>query len=184
MNKEAHDYLIAELKFYQKAYEIQFTHFMGVFYFWSVVVTAPATAGLLTFSGDANYPAFPILLVLIALMGWFLSAKMFDIRCSQLKYISKMNYVRYTLYQDAKANLPESYKHPFPPDTDFRKTAFTDFGMIMAIVMSALDSTFLGFALPLLQGSGGYNWDTFTIYFLFGIATYFAIVLWRLPVQD
>ena len=32
MNQDTRDYLNNELHFFEKAYEIQFTHFMGVFY--------------------------------------------------------------------------------------------------------------------------------------------------------
>ena len=52
MKKDARDYLNAQLDYFQKASEIQFTHFMGVFYFWTLVVSAPVTAGLLTSSGE------------------------------------------------------------------------------------------------------------------------------------
>src|SRR5208337_1741847 len=110
-------------------------------------------------------PAFPILLGLVAVIGLLLAAKMFDIRCSQLRYISMMNRVRAALYLDIKDDLPRSYKLPFPPSNDLRKTALTDFGVIMAVTMSALDAVFFGFALPPLLKSGtGFSWYDFGIF--------------------
>lgn len=182
MNQDTRDYLNNELHFFEKAYEIQFTHFMGVFYFWTIVVTAPVTAGLLATKGIGGDLTLSILLLLVAFLGWFLAAKMFDIRCSQLRYISMINQVRWTLYQDVKKNLPKSYVIPFVINTNVRKTAFTDFGMSMAIAMSALDAILLGFALPfLLQDNTGFNWWAFTFYFIFGFATYLFLVITRVP---
>lgn len=182
MKKETRDYLNAEFDYFQKSYEIQFTHFMGVFYFWTIVVTAPITAGLLSTKGSLSSPAFPILLGLVAVVGLFLATKMFDIRCSQLRYISMMNRVRATLYLGIKEDLPKSYKLPFPPSNDLRKTALTDFGMVMAITMSALDATFFGFAAPpLLQGSTGFSWCAFGISWFVGIATYLLLIFLRVP---
>ena len=78
MEKDARDYLHEELSYFEKSAEVQFTHFMQVFYFWTAVVTAPITAGLLVKQGaDAFQFALPLILVLIAPLGWFLSAKMF-----------------------------------------------------------------------------------------------------------
>jgi len=181
MNPDARKYLETELEHLQKAYELQFTHFMGVFYFWTVVVTAPATAGLLTSGSNTNQTNLPILLLLVALMGWFLSAKMFDIRCSQLRYIININQVRQHLYDDLKAHLPKKYQISFSADTNLQRTAFSDFGMIMAFTMSAIDAAFLGFAVPPLQGYMGFNWNYFWLYLLFGIDTYLTLVILRVP---
>jgi hypothetical protein len=181
MNKDTRDYLNAEFDYFQKSYEIQFTHFMGVFYFWTIVVTAPVTAGLLS-KDNLNTPAFPILLGFVAFIGLFLAAKMFDIRCSQLRYISTMNRVRSALYQDSKDDLPKNYEIPFPPSTNLRRTALTDFGMVMAITMSALDAALFGFAAPpLLQNDTGFSWWAFGIFGIIGILTYLILVFSRVP---
>lgn len=182
MEKDARDYLHEELSYFEKSAEVQFTHFMQVFYFWTAVVTAPITAGLLVKQGaDAFQFALPLILVLIAPLGWFLSAKMFDIRCSQLTYISKVNYYRDMLYKGVKDHLSKEYKLPFPPDTDLRKKALTDFGLWMAITMSGLDAVYLGFGIPMLQNKNVFNWCIFFTFFIFGICTYFVIILWRGP---
>jgi hypothetical protein len=182
MKKEARDYLNTEYNYFRKAYEIQFTHFMGVFYFWTAVVTAPVAAGLLSSKDNLNSPAFPILLGLIAFIGLFLSAKMFDIRCSQLKYILLMNQVRAALYFDIQADLPKNYKLPFPSSKDLRIVALTDFGMMMAITMSLLDAILFGFAaLPLLLRSTGFSWWAFGIYWLVGMLIYVMFVLRKVP---
>ena len=103
MEKDARDYLNAEIGYFQKAAELQFTHFMQVFYFWTAIVTAPITAGLVFANAEITaHPVFPIFLALIALLGWFLSAKMFDIRCSQLKYLANINDTRGALYDGIK----------------------------------------------------------------------------------
>jgi hypothetical protein len=190
MNKKAHEYLIAELNIYQKAYKIQFTHFMNVFYFWTAVVTAPVT--VLTSSGNTNQSYFPLLLILIAILGFFLSLKMFDIRCSQLRYTSDMNFLRHFLYKEVKGNLPENYEHLYPPDTNLRKTARKDFGKWMAIIMSLLDSTYFCFGLILLQAgfslASAYHiiiiilFVIFSIIFCyFGIWIYFHFVNQKVP---
>ncbi len=183
MKQYAVDYLKNELEYFQKAAEVQFTHFMQVFYFWTVVVTAPITAGLLVTPGSftSDKSALPIILVLIAFIGWFLAAKMFDIRCSQLRYISKINFVRAAMFDEVKDHLPKGYIPPFLPETDLRDEAFKDFGVLMAIAMSAIDGVCLGFGLPLLQGKTTFSWCFSIPYFIVGLATYFAIILWRGP---
>ena len=85
-NEEAITYFKAEIEQYQKDYEIQFNHFMGVFYFWIGIVSVPATAGLLTKKVPPENLA--LLSFLIAILGYFVSAKMYDVRCSQLRYIA------------------------------------------------------------------------------------------------
>ncbi len=182
MNNDARDYLKTELEFFNKAYEIQFDHFMRVFYFWTVIVTAPISAGLLTISNPLESDVFQLLLMLIAIMGWFLSAKMFDIRCSQLRYVSIMNEVRELFYRDAKNSLPKSYEHPLPAARDLRQEAMTDFGIWMAFTMSFLDAVFFAFAVPYFLSVGPeFNWRAFVVYFLFGISTYFYLVSRRVP---
>lgn len=102
MDKDARDFLNSQLEFFQKSAELQFTHFMGVFYFWTLVVSAPVTAGLLTSSDKNADSRLGILLLLTAVLGLFLSAKMFDIRCSQLKYIAEINQIRDILVKASK----------------------------------------------------------------------------------
>lgn len=179
MKKDAIDYLNTELNNFQKASELQFSHFMGVFYFWTLVVSAPVTAGLLT-SSNRQY-TLGILLLLTAFLGLFLSAKMFDIRCSQLRYIAEINRIRGLLYSGIKKDIPKGYEISFPPNKDLRRTALSDFGLIMAITMSALEAVFFGFALPLIQGKNEFNYLGFIVFVLTGIAIYIIIIFWRGP---
>src|SRR5688500_18340280 len=133
MDNAARDYLRIELDHFQKNAETQFTHFMGVFYFWTAVVTAPVTAGLAK-RDEIDPEALGSLLFLIAVLGGFLAAKMFDIRCSQLRYLVYLNRIRSKLFEHAKKvnareKLFTNYDHPFPPAEDLRKGAKSDFGM-------------------------------------------------------
>ena len=59
MNADTHEYFKIELEHFRKLSELQFTHFMGVFYFWIGVVTFPATAGLLTTDIEPPQKALP-----------------------------------------------------------------------------------------------------------------------------
>jgi len=176
-------YLNSELRFLQIAYKTQFTHFMNVFYFWTVLVTAPVTAGLLTKQDQSTLiSTFPIVLVLIGIVGWLLFAKMSEIRMSQLTYISKMNYVRSEMHNIVKPHLSKEYKLPFKCEIDLSNEAKKDFGVVMTITMSLINAAYLGFGLPMffsqLINSGLY---IFFISFLFGIATYFIIIAWSGP---
>jgi hypothetical protein len=182
MEKDALDYLKVEIGYFQKATELQFTHFMQVFYFWTAIVTLPITAGLLFSQTEiTSSPVFPVFLVLIALLGWFLSAKMYDIRCSQLKYLTIINYIRGALFNGVKGHLPKNYSLPYPPGTDLRNEAFKDFGPLMAFAMSAIDAVYLGFGIALLNRQSAFNWCASILYFMIGFGTYYALMMWRGP---
>lgn len=180
MSKKANDYFRLEYEAWHKSYEIQFTHFMGVFYFWVAVVTFPATAGLIASQYQFPKPYFALLLCILALIGFFLAAKMFDIRCSQLKYVRYMNEARYHLYLDAKTELPDDYNPPFGRDFNARKVALRDFGLFMAIIMSAVNAAYLGYAVYLISEnickSVGYSGGAW----LLGFLTYFGFVWFKL----
>ena len=143
MKEDTREFFKIELEHFEKASEIQFNHFMGVFYFWVGVVSIPATAGLLT-AENINPKYLAYLSLIIAVLGHFLSAKMFDIRCSQLNYLTIINEFRHYLYKLEKNNLSSNYKHPYPYDTNLRRVAFRDFGFYMAIIMSSIDALFFG----------------------------------------
>jgi hypothetical protein len=181
MKKEVRDYLHAELVFFQKETETQFTHFMGVFYFWTVVVAAPVTAGLLKFENNQDPKTLKTLLLIVALLGMFLAAKMFDIRCAQLKYTSFINRARGMLHTPITNDLPKSYKLPFPSDANLRKTALTDFGIWMAVIMSGVDAVCFGFALPLLISGTDFNCCGFIIFWIIGVAIYLLMVYRKVP---
>lgn len=87
--QEKESFLRTEYEFLTKAYEVQFTHFMGVFYFWIVVIGAPTAAGVI-----AEVVSLGAICIGAGLLGLFLAAKMFDIRFSQFRYIAKMNELR------------------------------------------------------------------------------------------
>ena len=166
MGDKGDEYLRGEYEFFQKAYEVQFTHFMGVFYFWIAVVTFPATASL--FGKDTSMTGQQVgyILGLIAFMGVFLSAKMFDIRCAQLIYSNELNYLRKHLYMKAKGEVPEGYTLRFDPaTTNLRRVAFADFGMWMAVAMSLVNGTYAGLFANLV-------WQSFWISSPLGIATF------------
>src|SRR2546426_9729747 len=92
--------LFEEYKFMQKAYELQFTHFMGVFYLWIGLVTLPTGAGLFK-SLDTKLSALGLVCFFVSLLGVFLSTKMFDIRRSQIRYVMRANQIRFALWDIA-----------------------------------------------------------------------------------
>ena len=55
-NDEKATFLLADFKLIHINSEMQFNHFMAVFYFWISVITVPVTAGLLTYL-KSNDPA-------------------------------------------------------------------------------------------------------------------------------
>jgi hypothetical protein len=70
--------LLSEYEFLQKSFELQFNHFMAVFYFWIAVITAPISASLISNLGaqDLVKPLiYAILCFLVAFIGFFLSLK-------------------------------------------------------------------------------------------------------------
>ncbi len=106
---------------------------MGVFYFWIAIITAPLTAGLLS---DPNLgKVLGILFISIASLGFFLSAKMFDIRKSQLRYAHKINEIRIFFWN--KYKIEEKHQiAPLGKNTNPAKISKTDFGLYMAMIMS------------------------------------------------
>ncbi len=180
MTDEAREFLRGEYDALHKmAYESQFNHFMGVFYFWIAVVTFPATAGLIASSG--TFEQFGSLLVLLAILGAFLSTKMFDIRCSQLKYIVMMNEIRYHLHSDVKNDLPRDFDLPFDRNADLRKVALTDFGMAMAVVMSLVNGAY-AFSAAKLLGASSCPASLLGVGFaLFCLGLYVAFILKKVP---
>ena len=180
MNEEIRDYYKIELEHFQKSYELQFNHFMGVFYFWIGVVTLPATAGLLT--TEKAIPSFNLALLslLIAIVSLFASTKMFDIRCSQHKYTFIINDIRQQHYDAVHEGIP-SYSHPYPNTTNLREEARKDFGAKMAFVMSLVNAIFLGFSIHLFFGVILFSAGALLLWFLIGYYTYFVMVNKRVP---
>lgn len=132
--------LLSEQESLQKFSELQFNHFMAVFYFWIAVITVPTSAGLISNLSvtDAKKPLFyGILCFLVAFIGFFLSLKMFDIRRSQLRYIQKLNEVRayfWNKYFKDENLVPLGMENG--KWVDLFQKARTDFGRTMALTMS------------------------------------------------
>ena len=152
-NSAFREVLLNEYYFMQKAYELQFTHFMGVFYFWIPVVTLPTSAGVL-----ANLGSRPVhlglLFCFIALIGFFLTAKMFDIRRSQVRYLERINKLRAALWGIYEVE-GRTRIAPMGREADLTRIALTDFGRTMAITMSAVHATLTGIGLwNVLTGLG------------------------------
>ena len=132
--------LLSEYEFLHKSFELQFNHFMGVFYFWIAVITAPISASLISNLGaqDSVKPLiYGILCFLVAFIGLFLSIKMFDIRRSQLRYAQKLNELRAYFWQ---TYIKEEKLIPLGMENgkwvDVFQKARTDFGQKMALTMS------------------------------------------------
>ncbi len=189
-NNKLKDYFIAEYETWLKCYEVQFTHFMGVFYFCVAVVTFPATAGLIASQYQLSPSKFALLLHFLALLGFFLLAKMSDIRCSQLKYVRNMNEARYHLYEYAKEELPDDYIPPLLFNHDritekpnMRNIALRDFGLIMAIVMSAVNAAYTGYAFYLNSGDAYRSMCYGALAWGFGFLIYFCFVWFKLRLR-
>jgi len=147
------DVLLDEYRFMQKSYELQFTHFMGVFYFWIAVVSLPTGAAVVANLGSKPVP-LGLLFCFIALIGFFLSAKMFDIRRSQVRYVERTNQLRAALWLRYKIK-DETGIEPMGEGADLVKIALTDFGRTMAVTMSAVHGVLIGIGIwPLLTGLG------------------------------
>lgn len=101
--------LLAEYGFFQKAFELQCSHFMGVFYLWAGLISLPVTAGLLALdlADDAKSLRLIVLCLVLVALGCFLSLKMFDIRRSRLRYAVRLNDLRAALYE--KCKIKEKY---------------------------------------------------------------------------
>lgn len=179
---ETHEYWTQELNHFTKAYEVNFTHFMGTFYFWTGIMTLPATAGLLAKDTIMTPIAFSSLFGLLAILGIFLTAKMYDIRCSQLKYIHFVDHARHYLYKEVKTRLPKEYKHPFDTDNNLWHIALTDFGMIMAIVMSLVNAAYAACCILFLGTDSWWRAATvFLVLTIFGIGLYALFVFRKVP---
>lgn len=147
------DVLLNEYCFMQKAYELQFTHFMGVFYFWIPAVTLPTSAVVLANLGSRPVP-LGLLFCFIALIGFFLSAKMFDIRRSQVRYLERTNKLRGALWGRYRVEYWTGIA-PMGKEADLTRIALTDFGRTMALTMSAVHGALTGIGLwNVLTGLG------------------------------
>jgi hypothetical protein len=142
--EEMHSFLIADYEFMQKEIELQFNHFMGVFYFWVAVVGIPVTGSVLSTLGLENADglerrlALGLLWLFISCLGLFLSAKMFDIRRSQLRYIAQANGIRLYFWNKHQIEEKNGLK-PLGKDVDLLKTVRSDFGYQMAWVMGLIN---------------------------------------------
>ena len=165
------DILLNEYSFMQKSSELHFTHFMGVFLFWTAIVTIPAGAGVFANLGmsDPSKPVvFGALCVFVTLIGVFLSAKMFDIRRSQIRYLERVNTLRIALWE--KYKIEEQTKIvPMGKNVDLVQVAKTDFGMYMALIMSFIHGIIFGVGLWCLLGQMGTIWHWQSISVLVGV---------------
>jgi hypothetical protein len=145
--------LVTEYEMLSKFYDVQFTHFMGVFYFWIATVGAPTTAGAVSSSGGIDGSSmFGLICIGAGLLGTFLAAKMFDIRHSQLRYISKMNEIRLRLW-DSLAIEAEEHVAPLGRGADLVKVARSDFGIVMARCMAGVNGSLVGLGIYIISCS-------------------------------
>jgi FtsH-binding integral membrane protein len=134
------EFLLNEYSFMQKTYELQFNHFMNVFYFWTVIITVPTGAGIIANLGVANSSnpkVFGFLCLFVSMIGFFLSTKMFDIRRSQIRYLERTNEFRIALWEKYKIEKLTKIK-PMGKGVNLVDVAKKDFGMHMAWVMSLI----------------------------------------------
>lgn len=136
------DILLDEYRFMQKSYELQFTHFMGVFYIWIPLVSLPVGAGVLSNLGSKPL-ALGFLLLFIGVLGFLVSAKMFDIRGAQIRYLKRTNELREALWKRYDIQK-ETQIEPLGKGVDLVRIARTDFGLTMALTMSAVHGVLIG----------------------------------------
>lgn len=134
--------LLDEYRFMQKSYELQFTHFMAVFYIWIPIVTLPVGAGVLANLGQRPR-SLGFLFIFVAVIGILLSLKMFDIRRSQVRYLQRVNSLREALWE-RYAIESETKIAPLGRGVDLIHVARRDFGLIMAITMSCVHAVLVG----------------------------------------
>jgi hypothetical protein len=134
-------FLISDYEFFQKGFELWANHFMGVFYMWTGVVVVPTTAASLLADLDVFDSGqawlFGVICIAVALIGWYVSLKMFDIRRAQLMYAQQLNAIRCTAYD--KMGITSRYGlKPFGQGANLKESSKTDFGRFMALAMSAV----------------------------------------------
>ncbi len=178
--QEKESFLRIEYEFLAKAYEVQFTHFMGVFYFWIAVIGAPTTAGVIAKVVNVGF-----LCIGSGLLGIFLAAKMFDIRHSQFRYIAKMNELRGRFW--SKFDIMKNDKiEMLGKDTDLEKIARTDFGIIMAWVMSLINGLLIAGGVFLLRplNLAAFNFALagaiLILVICIDVYLYYRLVVWKL----
>src|SRR5205085_11206773 len=119
-----------------------FTHFMQVFVVWVGVVTAPLTLSILANLGfplERRVTVFGVVCLVVASIGMFLAAKMFDIRRSQLRYLGQINTIRVKRY--SLFNVTEATGlRPYGEGVNLANVAAFDFGMSMAKAMGFVHS--------------------------------------------
>ncbi len=186
MNAAPQSRQLAFLKFdsdllFRAAYDAQFKHFMGVFYFWITVMTFPGSAGLI--AGDHIRPhSLGLLLISLAVLGLFISLKMFDIRCSQLTYVHHLNNERSEMVR--LLGGPTAFQIPIPyvPPPNLRNAALTDFGFWMALIMSSIEGIYMGYGLYRYEPMSCY-WCGGCILFLVGTGAYLFFILAKVPAR-
>jgi hypothetical protein len=149
--KEA--FLLAEYQSMQRYYEIQFNHFMAVFYLWSGVLGAGIAATVLSNLNLTNIQrstAFGISCLSALVLGFLLSLKMFDLRKSQFSYILEINQLRDFFWRNYKIKQEDKLSS-FSENANVVTISKTDFGVWMASIMSLAHGglMFLGlYAMP------------------------------------
>jgi len=189
--QRAEDFLISDYEYFQKGFELWANHFMGVFYLWAGAVIIPTSAGsLLTDLGvpgsDRSW-VFALICIGVALIGAFISLKMFDIRKAQLNYIAQMNLIRASAYE--KLGITERFElQPYGKGSDLKAVSRRDFGLVMAIVMSLVNGIILSVGIAMLALSYGPGRFAFLIGCVGGavlmalnLSGYFRLVVGKVP---
>ncbi len=181
IDQEKESFLRTEYEVLAKIYEIQFTHFMGVFYFWIAVIGLPTTAGVITQSVSLG-----ALCIVVGLLGVFLVAKMFDIRHSQFRYIAKMNELRGRFWSEFKIEKADGIEM-LGKNADLEKIVRKDFGIIMAWVMSLVNSILIAGGVYFSTSSYSQCASltaTIAVWILTlaaNVHLYYRIVVWKIP---
>jgi len=141
MAQEKEAFLRTEYEFLAKAYEVHFSHFMGVFYFWVGVIGAPTAASAITDSLPNSFSAGVTVGAIwfgAGILGSFLTWKLYDLRASQFRYIAKMNELRARFWKVFKIEKLENVEM-LGKAADLEEVARKDFGVYMARFMSLVN---------------------------------------------
>lgn len=180
--QERETFLRTEYEFLAKAYEVHFTHFMGVFYFWVAVIGAPTTASAISISNIFSPGA---VWFGAGLLGCFLTAKLYDLRYSQFRYIVKMNELRARFWQFFDIEKHESVEM-LGKNANLEEIARKDFGARMAWIMSIFNGGVIAGGV-LLWSLFGSQYVNIAIASAIGLLTaftniylYYGMVVWKI----
>lgn len=152
--KIAVDFVIKYWDELQEEYKTQFNHFMGVFEFWIGIIGVASSICLIIAKDKPKYFTYGnffvgIFLLVVGILAFFVTVKMFDIRGSQYRYIWLLNSLSKTIWKKYKITHYTNVSTPFEKN-DLLTISKHDFGIKMAWTMSFINSFVFTFGIYLI----------------------------------